>query len=173
MPQLPPINSSGPPLTYDDWQHIAVSLTTSFKIETTYPGFVNIRVLLRLQVLWWICMWNLLLVLPAFLVALYLWRRKAHSGRSPSAAHLAASLSSEPHIAAHAFSIRHRESVINSQRCGCFYCLAIFPPDEIQEWTDDGETAMCPECGIDSVIGSDSGYPITPTFLAKMQSHWF
>jgi len=32
---------------------------------------------------------------------------------------------------------------------------------------------MCPECGIDSVIGSDSGYPITRDFLKRMCDYWF
>lgn len=43
----------------------------------------------------------------------------------------------------------------------------------IQEWIDDGDTAICPSCGIDSVIGSASSYPITPEFLTAMQKFWF
>jgi hypothetical protein len=65
-----------------------------------------------------------------------------------------------------------------------FYCLAIFDPSEISDWLDealnrDGEiksyelTACCPRCGIDSVIGSASGYPITREFLQTMKSYWF
>jgi hypothetical protein len=34
-------------------------------------------------------------------------------------------------------------------------------------------TARCPRCGIDSVIGSASGYPITREFLQTMKSYWF
>ncbi len=82
-------------------------------------------------------------------------------------------LSSEPHIAAHTWSSRHRDSIMRSGKCGCFHCLAVFPPSEIQNWVDDNTTAMCPKCGIDSVIGDVSGYPITPVFLGKMQAHWF
>jgi acetone carboxylase gamma subunit len=36
-----------------------------------------------------------------------------------------------------------------------------------------GQTALCPECGIDSVIGDASGYPITEAFLGKMKTFWF
>lgn len=74
---------------------------------------------------------------------------------------------------AHKHSIFHRESVLRSDQCGCFYCMAIFPPDRISEWVDDGQTALCPECGIDSVIGSASGIPIENQFLREMQSYWF
>lgn len=93
-------------------------------------------------------------------------------------------MDSPPHIAAHKHSSRHRTEVLASERCGCFYCLAIFEPSEIWDWLDetrhkDGEvisyepTARCPHCGIDSVIGSASGYPITREFLQTMKSHWF
>jgi hypothetical protein len=62
--------------------------------------------------------------------------------------------------------------------------LAIFTPLQIEDWVDEwdkngveinegGQTALCPKCGIDSVIGSKSGYPITSAFLEKMHAHWF
>ena len=81
------------------------------------------------------------------------------------------------HIRAHRHSIRHRDEVLASEICGCFYCGAIFPPDDITEWTDEwesiGQTALCPRCGIDSVIGAESGYPVTAEFLSHMKGHWF
>jgi len=78
------------------------------------------------------------------------------------------------HIAAHQHSIRHRCEIEASERCGCFYCLAMFGPDSIVEWLDEGGgTALCPKCGIDSVIGTASGYPITTEFLKRMNRHWF
>jgi len=82
-----------------------------------------------------------------------------------------------PHIAAHKHSSNHRQEILRSEMCGCFYCLDIFNASEINEWTDDkdevGQTALCPKCGIDSVIGSSSGYPITQEFLQEMKLHWF
>jgi hypothetical protein len=76
-------------------------------------------------------------------------------------------------IKAHKHSSGHREEMMKSEACGCFHCLAVFPPARIKEWIDDGECAMCPECDIDSVIGSASGYPITTEFLKEMSGHWF
>lgn len=88
------------------------------------------------------------------------------------------------HIAAHRFSSNHREQVLSSETCGCFYCLEVFPPSEIEEWVDPddfdsdgpeglGKTAICPRCGIDSVIGSNSGVALTHELLEKMRIHWF
>jgi hypothetical protein len=76
-------------------------------------------------------------------------------------------------VAAHRHSSRHREELERGARCGCFYCLAIFPPAEIRVWIDDQSTAMCPRCSIDSVIGEASGFPIEREFLAAMRRHWF
>ncbi len=78
------------------------------------------------------------------------------------------------YISAHQFSSNHRQQLLSDKKCGCFYCLKIFDPKEITNWIEDEEgTAICPYCGIDSVIGESSGYPITEEFLAKMQNHWF
>lgn len=78
-------------------------------------------------------------------------------------------------IRAHKYSINHRSSIIKDKICGCFYCLKIFRPDEISSWIDDAsdQTALCPYCGIDSVLGENSGFPITINFLTKMNSYWF
>ncbi|KAF0812618.1 hypothetical protein IGB42_02910 [Andreprevotia sp. IGB-42] len=85
-------------------------------------------------------------------------------------------------IAAHEHSIYHRKALQQSDLCGCLHCLAIFPPDAIEEWTDFpedatdeplGNTALCPACSIDPVIGSAPGYSVTPEFLAQTQAHRF
>jgi hypothetical protein len=76
-------------------------------------------------------------------------------------------------IAAHSHCSNHRAEVLHSDRCGCFYCGEIYPPSEIRDWIDRDETALCPHCHIDSVIGSASGYPLTPEFLRAMEARWF
>jgi len=75
--------------------------------------------------------------------------------------------------AAHKHCMLHRVELQASSLCGCFYCLAIFAPAEVSEWSDEGQTAECPKCTIDSVIGSASGYPITAEFLHRMHDKWF
>ncbi len=54
-----------------------------------------------------------------------------------------------------------------------FYCLDIFDYKNIEFWCDHEDTALCPTCDIDSVIGSASGFPITKEFLQAMQDYWF
>jgi hypothetical protein len=79
-------------------------------------------------------------------------------------------------INAHTHSSDHRADLFRSERCGCFDCLAIFPAEAIEDWTDVvdgvGVTAFCPECRMDTVIGSASGYAIEEWFLRRMREHW-
>jgi hypothetical protein len=79
------------------------------------------------------------------------------------------------YILAHEYCSSNKESIMKSDLCGCFYCLAIFTHAEIYEWIPDkkGDTALCPKCGIDSVIGSDSNFPMKKEFLNKMKQYWF
>ena len=91
-----------------------------------------------------------------------------------------------PAIEAHSHSSRNGSELRKSDRAGCFYCCSIFRPSEIRDWVDegkdanlldeprDGSTALCPKCGIDSVIGDASGFPVRDQdFLKEMNRLWF
>lgn len=76
--------------------------------------------------------------------------------------------------AAHKYCTNNKEALLGDPVCGCFYCLEIFRPTEITEWIPETKgTAVCPYCGVDSVIGESSGFLITKEFLTKMHSYWF
>jgi NAD-dependent SIR2 family protein deacetylase len=72
---------------------------------------------------------------------------------------------------AHIDSSSHRALVERSRVCGCFYCCEVFPPSEVREWIDEGETALCPRCGIDAVLPDSVGF--TDEFLKAMRGYWF
>ncbi|MFU8926811.1 cytoplasmic protein [Acinetobacter puyangensis] len=76
-------------------------------------------------------------------------------------------------VDAHKGSIYNRDILRDSSLCGCFFCLDQFDYKNIYDWIDGDNTALCPSCGIDSVIGSASGYPITDGFLKEMKQFWF
>ncbi|MBQ8513398.1 MAG: cytoplasmic protein [Clostridia bacterium] len=73
----------------------------------------------------------------------------------------------------HQLSAKHRKFIGDVTLCGCFYCGRIYPGREITEWIDRGTTALCPHCGIDSVLPEGCGYEITDEFLSEMNRHWF
>lgn len=78
-------------------------------------------------------------------------------------------------IKAHNRSSSHKSEILSVKLCGCFHCEQIFKPTEIIDWIDEpngGETAICPKCGIDSVLSSE--LPIEDQlFLEKMNNYWF
>ena len=43
--------------------------------------------------------------------------------------------------------------------CGCFGCLQIFEAAEVIDWIDDGESPLCPHCGMDAVMAGVTEYP--------------
>lgn len=77
---------------------------------------------------------------------------------------------------AHKRSFRNQEALSRSETAGCFHCLAVYPAHAVRQWVRercDGKTAVCPRCGIDSVIGSAAGIPLTSEFLRAMEQYWF
>ncbi len=62
----------------------------------------------------------------------------------------------------------HRDAIVASPSVGCFYCLAIYSPSEIEDWVDEpedcprgpGKTALCPKCGIDAVLPESPDYEL-------------
>lgn len=68
-------------------------------------------------------------------------------------------------------SFHNKLELEKSELCGCYFCKSIFTFDRIEQWVDpNGVTALCPDCGIDCVIGSASGYPITTEFLKRVRN---
>jgi hypothetical protein len=80
---------------------------------------------------------------------------------------------------AHHYSNYHRGALESlSTHCFCFYCKNKFTIDDIKEWVDLEETALCPCCGIDSVLGNknpfSADFPIDdPEFVDEMNTFWF
>ncbi len=75
----------------------------------------------------------------------------------------------------------HESDILNSKICGCFHCLNIYPPQEITEWINEnpecprgsGRTAICPKCGIDSVLPDTINYEINKELLDEMRIKYF
>jgi len=75
------------------------------------------------------------------------------------------------HAAKAAF--RNRSTVVAADHCGCYSCLAEFSPDEIKEWTDDSDTALCPYCSVDAVLADGPNCIISKEFLERLHAFWF
>jgi hypothetical protein len=71
------------------------------------------------------------------------------------------------------FAIHNKKQLLECEKAGCYYCKQIFNTANITDYLKDGNTAVCPECGIDCVIAETSGFEITPEELDKLHKYWF
>lgn len=69
-------------------------------------------------------------------------------------------------------SMNNRGALLDSKECGCFFCLKIFSPAQIQSWLNE-ETALCPYCNVDAVIPESYDYELDDSLLLAMKEYWF
>jgi hypothetical protein len=66
----------------------------------------------------------------------------------------------------------NRQFMVPGSACRCFHCLKEFPAEDVSHWTDRGKTALCPRCGIDSVL-SNSADELTDDLIRRLQATYF
>ncbi|WP_202410247.1 hypothetical protein [Pseudomaricurvus sp. HS19] len=73
--------------------------------------------------------------------------------------------------ALHKQSLRNRKHQSTAHQCGCFFCLSIFDASRVTQFWDDETTAVCPLCGIDSVIYDSQVESLTPGLLQALKRY--
>ena len=71
------------------------------------------------------------------------------------------------------YATSNRDELKKSQMAGCYYCCSVFKAAEVVNFLAEENTAMCPKCGIDSVIPETAGYPLTVEVLEELHRYWF
>ena len=66
-------------------------------------------------------------------------------------------------------SIHNHAEIADGVDCGCYFCLRVFDGGTVDEWTDEGTTAICPNCGIDSVLPGITDME----YLKSAHERWF
>ena len=55
----------------------------------------------------------------------------------------------------------NKSIILVSDMAACYCCMQYFKAAEVNEFVDDGDvTALCPHCGVDTVLGDATGLPI-------------
>jgi len=69
----------------------------------------------------------------------------------------------------------NRTEIEQSEQCFCAYCCQQFAASEVADFIKDksGDTALCPKCGTDAVIGDACGLPLDKTMLKQLHQAWF
>lgn len=65
--------------------------------------------------------------------------------------------------------------ILNSEKCSCIFCRHTFDARSVQDWISDekGVTAICPECGMDSLVGDASGFQIDRDTLKEINLEYY
>ena len=64
----------------------------------------------------------------------------------------------------------NKEALSKVDDCTCYHCLNTFETKAISKWCDGGLTAICPNCGVDSII---QGIGYNEDFLVEANNYWF
>lgn len=63
----------------------------------------------------------------------------------------------------------NKDKINDDTPCGCYHCLETFKGSKITQWYDMDQTAVCPKCGIDSIVPNITN----KSDLEKLQRRWF
>lgn len=69
-------------------------------------------------------------------------------------------------------SIKNKEELKNHKDCSCYHCLKVFRTTEVTNYCeelDGSETAICPHCGIDSLVPGN----VSKEILKSAHKFWF
>ncbi len=73
-------------------------------------------------------------------------------------------------------SVNNEIEIIRSKKCGCYFCTKTYNARKVTEWEqgDGGRaSAICPECGMSTVIGDASGVPLSKDLLKEMHEVFY
>lgn len=72
----------------------------------------------------------------------------------------------------HVYCSHNKELIITSKVCHCFYCKQKFDSSEVVEYIDNGQTGLCPKCGVDTILPDSLG-EINDKVIDEMNKYWF
>lgn len=74
-----------------------------------------------------------------------------------------------------AAAFANRESISKSSTCVCYHCLCRFSANAVDNWIEDikDDTAICPACGIDSVLGDATGLDLSDAVILQVSKKSF
>lgn len=65
--------------------------------------------------------------------------------------------------------------ILRSKECACYFCGNIFSARKVSDWASDGKgaSAICPHCGMETVVGDASGIELSKASVEKATSAYF
>ena len=73
----------------------------------------------------------------------------------------------------HTYCSHNRNNIMLADKCYCFHCKMAMDHEEIVDYIDNGQTALCPKCGIDAIIPDSIDESLDDEIIAQMHEYWF
>ena len=70
-------------------------------------------------------------------------------------------------------AINNKTNLKLANECACYYCLKSFNYENVKEWVDNNDTAICPFCSVDAVVPIYEEKDGDIEFLSKIRKYWF
>jgi hypothetical protein len=67
-------------------------------------------------------------------------------------------------------SLHNRSEIKEGVPCVCYFCMQVIDGGDIEEWADDGDTAVCPRCNVDAIVPNETD--VQYLLLAHMESFY-
>jgi hypothetical protein len=78
-------------------------------------------------------------------------------------------------IELHSHATNNEIEILKSTNCSCFFCRQTYDARKVNDWVSDerGVSAICPECGMDAVIGDACGIPLDKATLKELNLAYY
>ena len=73
----------------------------------------------------------------------------------------------------HTYTLKNKSLIEKSKICYCYHCKNKILVEDIVDYLDEGETAVCPKCNVDSLIPDCIDEEITDKVIDDMNRYWF
>ncbi len=73
----------------------------------------------------------------------------------------------------HSYCSHNKVLIEKSTICYCIHCKKEISPSKISKYIDNNQTALCPYCGIDSVIPNNINEELNNEIIEMMNKYWF
>lgn len=75
----------------------------------------------------------------------------------------------------HRAHFENNDKITRVKRYGCYYCGKVYSRDKypIEQWVDDGQTAVCPKCGVNAVIPEIYDMNLTNRQMGQLKEQIF
>ena len=73
----------------------------------------------------------------------------------------------------HSYASNNKKMIEESEYCYCFHCMKKMNSNEITNYLENENTALCPYCSIDSIIPDNIDEKIDDKLLYLMNKYWF